>query len=59
MNALVQTIEHFETGYRLPAGIRKALHSLGIRLSALGQHEQALPATQEAVDIYRQLVQVR
>jgi hypothetical protein len=30
MNALVQTIEHFETGFRLPAGVRKVLYSLGI-----------------------------
>ncbi len=32
---------------------------LGIRLSDLGRREEALAATQEAVDIYRQLAAAR
>ena len=35
------------------------LSVLGIRLSNLGRHEDALAATQEAVDIYRRLTQTR
>ncbi len=35
----------------------QSLNNLGIRLSELGRREEALAATQEAVEIYRQLAQ--
>ena len=37
----------------------RLLNNLGSKLSALGRREQALEATQEAVDIYRQLAKDR
>src|SRR5262249_28886073 len=39
--------------------VASGLDSLGIRLSDLGRHEEALAAAQEAVDIYRRLAEAR
>lgn len=52
-----------ETLYRCMAGLAPdeagrawALNNLGVALSALGRREEALAATQEAADLYRELV---
>ena len=50
-----QPHHHDETLSHLAARVR----NLGIRLSDLGRHEEALAATQEALDIYRRFAQAR
>src|SRR5262249_27576609 len=48
-----------ELGEQIMNRLAARVGTLGIRLSNLGRHEQALSATQEAVDIYRRLAQTR
>ena len=48
-----------DAGQKVLSRLADCLNTLGVRLSNLGRHEEALGATQEAVGIYRRLAQTR